>query len=99
MNPFTIFTLSEKGLQNTNYGGKKQYTTKWDSSVYEKQKERIYSMFDVKKGIISKAIAVRRRREEKIFKTGILAGSLAMMIVCRILFRIKCRRCKKKNKK
>ena len=56
-------------------------------------------MLDVKDGIISKAIQVRRRREEKIFKTGILAGGLAMMIVCRILFTIKCRRCKKKNKK
>ncbi len=56
-------------------------------------------MFDVKKGIIAKAVEMRRHREEKIFKTGILAGGLAMMIVCRILFRIKCRRCKKKNEK
>lgn len=56
-------------------------------------------MLDIKGGIVSKAIQARRRREEKIFKSGILAGGLAAMIVCRILFKLKCRRCRKKNGK
>lgn len=94
-----ISTVLKIGLQNTydSCGGNIQFRKKL--SPQEKRKERKIRMTSIKGGIVSKAIQVRRRREEKIFKSGILAGGLAMMIVCRILFKIKCRRCKKKNKK
>lgn len=56
-------------------------------------------MEHVKAGIVARTIQARHKRDKRFFSAGAFLGAMGGAAVCRILFSIRCKRCRHNARK